>query len=223
MIDLLQDPGVHDLRALSARLEQRSALEIVEWALDRFGDSMAVAASFQDCVLVDIVTRVNPHIDLLFLDTGFHFPQTLEYVEAVRRRYDLNLRVVHPGLPPGEAPCGTTNCCELRKIRPLALALDGKQAWMSGVRRCESPSRADAALVSWGSIRGLVKVNPLVTWTDADVERYITERGLPRHPLVDKGYGSIGCAPTTTPIAAGEAPRAGRWRGLSKTECGLHL
>jgi phosphoadenosine phosphosulfate reductase len=159
---------------------------------------------------------------VLFLDTGFHFPETLDYVERVRRHYDLNLRVLTPG-PEAEAwPCGSERCCELRKVAPLDAALQGRQAWMTGLKRADSLTRAAAPIVAWDEARRLVKVNPIATWTEDDVNNYQADHRLPIHPLVPRGYLSIGCAPTTRPVAPGEDPRAGRWAGSTKTECGLH-
>ncbi|MGA2037305.1 MAG: phosphoadenylyl-sulfate reductase, partial [Acidimicrobiales bacterium] len=136
--------------------------------------------------------------------------------------YDLNLRVLRPGPEAEGWPCGTDRCCELRKVVPLDEALQGREAWITGLKRCDSPTRAGAPIVSWDEARGLVKVNPLATWSDEDITDYLVDHSLPVHPLVTKGYLSIGCSPTTSPVAPGEDPRAGRWAGSSKTECGLH-
>lgn len=211
-----------DLDHLARRLERAPAQEIVAWAVDRFGPGLALAASFQDCVLIDVAVQVEPAIPVLFLDTGFHFPETLRYVETVRERYQLNLLVVGPEVGPSTWPCGTEWCCQVRKVEPLSRALGGRGAWMSGIRRAETPERADTPVLQWDTRREMVKVNPLATWNDADVAAYQAEHDLPMHPLATEGYASIGCAPTTSPVAAGEDPRAGRWRESDKTECGLH-
>jgi phosphoadenosine phosphosulfate reductase len=214
------DPRALD--ALSDELETQPASKVISWAVDRYSDRLALACSFQDCVLVDLAVKVHPAIEVLFLDTGFHFPETLEYVELVRARYDLNLRVLTPG-PEAEAwPCGSDRCCELRKVAPLDRALEDRLAWMTGLKRVDAPTRAGAPIVSWDESRSLVKVNPLATWTDDDITQYVADHGLPAHPLASRGYLSIGCAPTTRPVALGENPRAGRWSGTGKTECGLH-
>ena len=211
-----------ELAARSAELEHAAAGSVVAWAMDRFDGRVTLACSFQDCVIVDIAVRVDPGIEVLFLDTGFHFPETLDYVEQVRSRFDLNLRVLRPG-PEAEAyPCGTDRCCELRKVAPLDSALEGRLAWLTGLKRVDAPTRAEAPIASWDLGRGLVKVNPLATWTDDDVANYVADHQLPVHPLMSKGYLSIGCAPTTRPVVPGEDPRAGRWAGSGKTECGLH-
>jgi len=216
------DVDFAEMEARSAEFETAPAGKVISWALERFGSQVTLACSFQDCVLIDLAVGYDPGIEVLFLDTGYHFDETLEFVEEVRARYDLNLRVLRPG-PEAEAwPCGSQRCCELRKVAPLDNALEGRQAWITGLKRCDSPTRADAPIVSVDEVRGLVKLNPLATWSDDDIDNYLADHGLPVHPLVKKGYLSIGCAPTTRPVTAGEDPRAGRWAGSSKTECGLH-
>ncbi|MBO0714426.1 MAG: phosphoadenylyl-sulfate reductase [Acidimicrobiales bacterium] len=212
-----------ELAEAASSLEGADAADIVRWATGRFGDGLTLACSFQDVVLVDVATRVDPGIEVLFLDTGFHFPETLAYVEDVRRRYELNLRVLRPALGPDESPCGTDQCCQRRKVEPLNRALAGRSAWMTGLRRADSPLRADTPVVELDQARGVAKINPLAAWTDEEVAAYTTEHDLPVHPLTGKGYASIGCAPTTSPVRVGEHPRSGRWRGMEKTECGLHL
>lgn len=212
-----------ELEVRSRRFETASATEIVAWAHERFGDGLAIAASFQDCVLLDVATKVDPAIEVIFLDTQYHFAETLWYVGQVRRRYDLNLTVVEPEVHPDDRwQVDVDDCCRVRKIEPLRRALAGKAAWMSGLRRSESPTRDDAPVVSWDERRGLVKVNPLANWTDADIEGYVRDHDLPRHPLNGKGYPSVGCWPCTDPVAPGEDPRAGRWRGHEKLECGIN-
>ena len=216
-------PDERELGELSARFERAPAGAVVRWAWERFGpDGLVLASSFQDCVLIDVVASVAPAIEVVFLDTGFHFTETMEYLEQVRDRYDLKLRVVGPALPPEEWPCGTERCCQLRKVEPLNRVLEGRQAWMTGLRRTEAETRADAPIVGLDPNRGVVKINPLATWSDLDVDGYESDHDLPRHPLRDRGYLSIGCAPTTAPVAPGEDARAGRWRGSEKTECGIH-
>lgn len=214
------DPA--EIAATAEELEAAPAGKAISWAVERFGSRVSVACSFQDCVLVDLAVRSAPDIEVLFLDTGYHFEETLAYVEEVRSLYDLNLRVVRPGPEADAWPCGTERCCELRKVAPLDRALVDRDAWVTGLKRCDSPTRADAPVVSFDAARSIVKVNPLATWTDEDVNDYLVEHGLPVHPLVANGYSSIGCAPTTRPVAPGEDPRSGRWAGTSKTECGLH-
>jgi len=211
-----------EIAAVAAELESVRAESVFSWVEERFARRVSVVCSFQDCVLVDLAVRSDPGIEVIFLDTGGHFPETLTFVEEIRSLYDLNLRVITPGPEAQEWPCGTERCCELRKVKPLNEALEGRDAWITGLKRCDSPDRASIPVVSLDRTRGLVKVNPLATWSDQDITQYLKRHGLPAHPLVEKGYLSIGCAPTTRPVLPGEDPRAGRWSGTSKTECGLH-
>ena len=213
---------IDELAARAAEFETAPAGKVIAWAMDRFGGDISLACSFQDCVLVDLAVRVDPTIEVLFLDTGFHFPETLAYVETVHARYGLNLRVMTPGPEAEGWPCGTSRCCELRKVEPLNRALAGRSAWVTGLKRTDAPTRADAPIVAWDPARAIVKVNPLATWTDTDIANYEADHGLPVHPLMTQGYLSIGCAPTTRPVAPGEDARAGRWAGTGQTECGLH-
>lgn len=217
-----------ELAQASPALESQTASEVLAWAVDRFGPGLVVASSFQDCVLVDVAVKVSPAIEVIFLDTGAHFPETLGYVETVRRRYDLNLVVLEPSEEADDWPCGSARCCEMRKVAPLSAHLatrsaSGDTAWATGLRRADSPLRAEASMVSWDAARGVVKLNPLATWTDDEVADYIALHALPVHPLTNAGYASIGCAPTTVPVAGDQDARAGRWPGSTKTECGLHL
>jgi phosphoadenosine phosphosulfate reductase len=211
-----------ELATESARLERAGAAETIRWAVSRFDSRVALACSFQDCVVIDLATKVAPGLEVIFLDTGFHFEETLEFVERVRTRYQLNLTVTHPDESAGPWPCGTAQCCQRRKVEPLFRALEGKSAWITGLKRSDASTRADAPVVGWDEARQMVKVNPLAAWTDAEIARYIADHRLPNHPLLAQGYLSIGCAPTTRPVAPGEDPRAGRWSDSDKTECGLH-
>lgn len=212
-----------ELRRISARLEVEPAIEAVRWAQERFGSDLVVTASFQDCVLIDVVTGVDPGVRVVFVDTGSQFPETLEFMERVRERYRLNLTVLSPGPQAEDWPCGSEHCCTYRKVRPLQTVLADARAWMSGLRRNDAPARAATPIVAFDASRGVVKVNPLAAWSDADVLAYSTERNLPVHPLAAKGYRSIGCAPTTVAVLDGADARSGRWPGTAKTECGLHL
>jgi phosphoadenosine phosphosulfate reductase len=201
----------------------KAAASAIEWAVDRYGDDVVVASSFQDLVLVDMARTVRPDIEIIFLDTEYHFPETLAFVEHIRKIWNLNLNVARPRVPREQRVCGTEGCCEVRKVEPLVRALAGRKAWITGLKRVDTPERSEAPFVGWDERRSIVKVNPLATWTDEDVDAYVAERGLPRHPLSYVGYVSIGCAPTTKPVADGHHPREGRWPGSDKTECGLHL
>ena len=224
---LLDFPRTQDLTEgtladLNAKFDSASAGDIVEWAVSRFHPQLCLTASMTDAVLIDIATRVEPSIEVVFIDTGYHFPETLQTVELVRKRYGLNLRIMT--VPPEPVPVWKTdpaNCCTFSKVAQLERALAGKSAWMSGLRRQESSTRTDAPIVSRDR-RGLVKVNPIANWTDLDVAGYIADHDVPVNPLLSKGYTSIGCWPCTRPVVPGEHSRAGRWSGLDKTECGLH-
>ena len=218
-----QPVGGEDLVAVSERFETAPASAVIRWAVETFGESIALAASFEDIVLIDLVTKIAPGIEVIFLDTEAHFPETLSFVEEVRARYGLNLTVTKPGPDAAAHPCGSEQCCQFRKVEPLRRALAGKHAWLTSLKRTDGPTRANAPIVSWDASFGLVKVNPLITWSDDDIASYLADHGLPVHPLVPQGYRSIGCAPTTRPVAEGEDPRAGRWSGLDKSECGLHV
>ena len=171
-----------------------------------------------DAVLIDLAVKVAPAIEVVFIDTGYHFPETLETVETVRRRYGLNLRIMTVRPPHEELwKVDPENCCSAVKVGQLDRALAGKAAWMSGLRRDEADSRAGAPIVG-RDLRGLVKVNPLANWTAEDVDDYIASHDVPVNPLLHQGYPSIGCMPCTQP---GES-RSGRWADRDKTECGLH-
>jgi phosphoadenosine phosphosulfate reductase len=211
-----------DLESLNERFERESAGAIIRWAVDSFHPHLCITASMTDAVLIDLATQVEPSIEVVFIDTGYHFPETMETVEVVRRRYGLNLRVM-TALPHAEElwKVDPENCCSAIKVGQLDRALQGKQAWMSGLRRAEAVTRAGAPIVHRDP-RGLVKVNPIANWSDLDVAGYIKDHDVPINPLLDQGYPSIGCWPCTKPVGEGEDPRSGRWSGQDKTECGLH-
>jgi phosphoadenosine phosphosulfate reductase len=219
----LVDIDLAELAAVARELETKPASAAIRWADDRFGDELVLAASFQDCVLVDIAAKVAPSIEVVFLDTQYHFAETLWYVERVRERYDLNLTVMEPLVDADDLwQSDPDECCAMRKVEPLARALAGKQAWMTGLRRVEAPTRANTPIVHLDVGRGIVKVNPLASWTDDDIATYKRDHELLEHPLSSQGYPSIGCWPCTRPVAPGEDPRSGRWAGRGKMECGLH-
>jgi phosphoadenosine phosphosulfate reductase len=212
-----------DLSELNRQFERRPAQAVVEWAVEQFHPFLCLAASMTDAVLVDMAVSVEPSIEVVFIDTGYHFPETLDTVERVRRRYGLNLRVLTvPPQPVALWEADPINCCSQAKVDQLDRALVGKMAWMSGLRRSEAATRAVAPIVA-RDLRGLVKVNPIATWTDLDVNGYIADHDVPVNPLLEQGYLSIGCRPCTRPVENGEHPRAGRWDGSDKTECGLHI
>jgi phosphoadenosine phosphosulfate reductase len=198
---------------------ETSATEAVRWAVRQFGEQLSLLCSGQDAVLVDVALRVEPRIELVFIDTGFHFDATVATMMAIAERYQPRLRVVVPWRHlPGAGRPGF--CCSDHKVEQLDMALSGRRAWLSGLRRADGPSRADAKLVEVDR-RGLVKVNPLVAWSDDEVRTYEARHDIIVNPLRSAGYPSIGCRPCTSP-ADDDDPRSGRWAGSAKTECGLH-
>lgn len=216
-----------ELAAVSAELEakghRQAAEEAISWTLERCGDDVVVASSFQDVVLVDLVEKAHPGLEIVFLDTGFHFPETLAFVERIRKTRGLNLTVTKPEVGPDEFVCGSPDCCTKRKVEPLAKAIAGRKAWITGLKRIDTPERTAAPIIAFDPARQMLKVNPLATWSDQDIFDYLAEHSLPMHPLQYVGYISIGCAPTTRPVPEGHDPREGRWPDSDKTECGLHL
>jgi phosphoadenosine phosphosulfate reductase len=212
-----------DLHRLNERFESASAAEIVEWAVDTFGTDLCIAASMVDAVLIDVASKVEPGIDTVFVDTGYHFPETIVTAERVGRRYPIELRVVRDESPTDDLwKTDTDACCAKRKVAPFESALAGYSAWMSGLRRADSSERADAPIVTRDR-RGLVSIRPLATWDDATTDAYIAANDIVLNPLLFDGYPSIGCAPCTQRVAPGDDPRSGRWAGSAKTECGLNL
>jgi phosphoadenosine phosphosulfate reductase len=189
-------------------------------ALERHHPSLVTACSFQkeETVLIDMLMGIDPTARVFTIDTGVLFPETYEVWRKVEDRYGLRVEVID-ATPPNGTPWSAASCCGSRKVEALAQALSGVDAWITGIRREQSPTRADAESVEWDSARGVWKFNPLAEWTDKDVWRYVHDRDLPYHPLHDRGYESIGCAPCTLPGAG----REGRWAGQEKTECGLHV
>lgn len=219
------------LAGVSEKLECSSAEEIAAWVAGTFGSDVIVAASMQDTVLPHLLAEVIPGIEVLFLETGYHFPETLLTLDRAVRALPITLVQALPrqSVREQDAEYGEklhdrdpNLCCFLRKVEPLARSLDGRAAWVTGVRRVEGPTRASTPIVSWDDRHALVKINPLVTWSDEDVEAYQVKHELLRNPIVAQGYPSIGCAPCTRRVAPGEDPRAGRWSGNDKTECGIH-
>ena len=205
--------------------EDAHPLEILRWAGEEFGDGLVVTASFGDALLVHLVSRAIPDADVVLLDTGYLFAETRWYAERLRRELGLNLRIVGPS-PDAVADQWMTDtdaCCQARKVEPMARALEGKTAWVSGLRRADSPGRANTPIVHVDLLRQVTKINPIATWTDEDVDHYAAMELLPVHPLTERGYASIGCWPCTRPVAPGEDARAGRWSGSGKSECGLHV
>ena len=225
-----------ELRELAARgaskMDGATATELLRWTDETFGpDGYVVASNMQDAVLVDLAAKVRPGVHLLFLDTGYHFPETIGTRDAVVTMYDVRLLNVTPEHTPAEQDellgkdlfaRDPDECCRLRKVVPLTDALRNYSAWVTGLRRADAPTRANAPLISFDEKFKLVKVNPLAAWSDREMADYIAGHNVIVNPLVDEGYPSIGCAPCTVKPAAGADPRSGRWPGHRKTECGLH-
>jgi phosphoadenosine phosphosulfate reductase len=210
-----------------ANVEALHPTEVLRWAFDTHGvDNVTVTASFEDAVLVHLAWAADPAADIVLLDTQYLFAETWWLAEEMQRRFGINLRVVTP-LPEVQRDnlwqSDVGACCAVRKVEPLNRALAGKAAWVTGVRRVDGPTRANAPVVSFDINRNLVKINPLAAWTDQDMALYAAINDLPAHPLAERGYPSIGCWPCTRPVAEGEDKRAGRWAGNDKTECGLHI
>jgi phosphoadenosine phosphosulfate reductase len=224
-----------DLRELAAagarELEGADATELLRWADEHFGGDYVVASNMQDAVLVDMAAKIRPGVDVLFLDTGYHFAETIGTRDAVSDFYDVNVINVTPehSVAEQDAMLGKNlfardpnECCRLRKVTPLSKALRGYSAWVTGIRRVEARTRANAPLISFDAAFGLVKINPLAEWTDEDIQNYIDANGVLVNPLVFDGYPSIGCAPCTAKPLDEDDPRSGRWQGTGKIECGLH-
>jgi phosphoadenosine phosphosulfate reductase len=211
-------------------LEGASAHEIIQWAARTFGERFAVTASMADGVLSHVAGEAVPGITVLFLDTGYHFAETIGTRDAIAATYPVKVEtIMHPlRVPEHEAEYGRLYeidpdlCCAIRKVWPLDRALRPYDAWAGGVRRAESRTRSDTPVVTWDAKRRKVKVNPLATWSDAQVDAYVAEHDILVNPLREIGYTSIGCEPCTRPVAPGEDPRSGRWSGRPKTECGIH-
>ena len=215
-------PDLAELGRLNATFETSPASRVIAWAAETFDGRIVLASSFQDAVMLDLVSRTVPSLPVVFLDTGYHFAETLWYVERLRERYDLDIEFVRSeGVPDDLWMSDPDACCAARKVEPLKEALAERDAWMTGLRRAETEQRRNAPIVSFDVGRGVVKVNPIANWTDLDVAGYVKDHDLPVHPLADRGYASIGCWPCTRP-ATGDDPRSGRWAALGKTECGLH-
>jgi len=216
----------------SARLEGASATEIIRWAHETFGDRLAVTSSMGDGLIPHLCAEAAPGIDVLFLDTGYHFAETIGTRDAVAATTGANVRTILPLLTVAEQDeqygprlhdRDPDACCRMRKVEPLDRALADYDAWISGVRRDETPERADTPIVGYDEKRQLIKISPIATWTQEDTNAYILQNGVLVNPLVSEGFLSIGCAPCTRAVAPGEDPRAGRWAGTGKSECGLHL
>ncbi|MGW5378289.1 phosphoadenylyl-sulfate reductase [Nocardia sp. NPDC003999] len=233
--ELAEKLSEDQLRAIAARgaaeLDGASATELLRWTEDTFGTNYIVASNMQDGVLVHLAAGVRAGVDVLFLDTGYHFAETIGTRDAVEAVYGVNVVNVRPEHSVAEQDRllgkdlfarEPNECCRLRKVVPLQKSLAGYNAWVTGIRRVEAPTRANAPLISFDEAFGLVKINPIALWSDDEMQDYIEKHGILVNPLVEEGYPSIGCAPCTRKPEPGADPRSGRWAGLAKTECGLH-
>jgi phosphoadenosine phosphosulfate reductase len=215
----------------AAELDGASAEELLRWTDETFGGDYVVASNMQDAVLVAMAAKVRPGVDVLFLDTGYHFAETIGTRDAVEAVYGVNVVNVTPEKTVAEQDqllgkdlfaSDAAACCRMRKVEPLGKALKGYSAWVTGIRRVEAPTRANAPLISFDKAFGLVKINPIAAWSDDEMQAYIDANDVLVNPLVHEGYPSIGCLPCTAKPVEGADPRSGRWAGQSKTECGLH-
>ncbi|KSW15641.1 phosphoadenylyl-sulfate reductase [Cellulomonas sp. B6] len=224
-----------ELRALAERagrdLEGAHPADVLRWGRATFGEDLVLASSMGDEVLVDLAAKAVPGIDVIFLDTGYHFAETIGTRDYYADFTDVRLRTVLPLRTVAEQDAehgprlherDPDLCCALRKVEPLERGLAPYAAWVTGMRREDAPTRTDLTVVGWDARRGKVKLNPLAAWTADDVDAYVVEHHVVLNPLRELGYTSIGCAPCTRAVAPGEDPRAGRWAGRNKTECGLH-
>jgi phosphoadenosine phosphosulfate reductase len=219
------------VRHAGAELELAPAEVILEWAVATFGARFCVTSSMADAVLTHLASQVAPGIDVVFLDTGYHFAETIGTRDAVEATLPVNLITITPVQSVAEQDAAYGKdlfardpdlCCALRKVKPLEDALAGYDAWATGLRRAETRNRVIAPVIGWDDKKGKVKVSPLARWSDEQVERYVAENGVLVNPLAYDGYPSIGCWPCTRRVAPGEDPRSGRWAGTGKTECGIH-
>jgi phosphoadenosine phosphosulfate reductase len=212
-------------------LASAPAEEIIQWAVDTFGERVCITSSMTDAVIIHLASKVQSGLDVIFLDTGYHFPETIGTRDAVSAVYPVNVINVTPSrtveeqdaeLGPRLYGRNPDLCCYFRKVVPLERALDPYDAWITGVRREETNARSDTRAVQWDARRQMVKVNPIVAWTQEQVDDYIAEQGVLVNPLVYDGYPSVGCSTCTMKVAPGADPRSGRWAGTGKTECGIH-
>jgi len=218
-------PGIDEVSELNRELSDKSAQHVVDWAHHYFDHHMVVTSSFGDATLAHLVWSVSPLIEVVLLDTQFLFPETITFAQELQQRTGGQLTIVQPDGITADVELwklDTDACCAVRKVAPLERLLEGRHAWMTGLRRDDSASRADTQVISLDPFRDVVKINPIAMWSDSDVAAYKSHHGLPVNPSTAQGYTSIGCWPCTQPVEPGADPRSGRWAGQDKTECGLH-
>ncbi|GIO04668.1 phosphoadenosine phosphosulfate reductase [Brevibacillus reuszeri] len=222
-----------ELQVWAYRLEAKSPQEVLVKAVENYAGGLVLASSFgaEDVVLIDMLHKLAPTMPVFYLDTNKHFTETYATRDKLQERYSTTFIQVLPKLTLAEqASVHGDNlwendpnlCCQIRKVEPLQRVLSGYQAWITGIRREQSPTRANAKKVEWDEKFNLVKFNPLADWTDGQVWEYIHANDVPYNPLHDNNYPSIGCSVCTRAVRPGQDPRAGRWAGFEKTECGLH-
>jgi phosphoadenosine phosphosulfate reductase len=222
-----------DWKTVSGEFEATSPEDVLRWATDEFSPNVALATGFgvEGCVLVSMLSVISPGTRIFYLDTDLLFPETYALRDQLEARYGVHferratsLSVSDQAVRYGERLWEREPdlCCRLRKVEPLREMLKGMRAWVTALRREQSPGRAAIGVVEWDEKFGLVKINPLARWSARDVWNYVAKHDVPYNPLHDLGYPSIGCVPCTTPVQIGELPRAGRWRGIVKSECGIH-
>ena len=236
LVDVIQtvaeiDPA--EMQHQSNVFESRPPQDVVRWGVEKFRGSLTLACSFgaEDVALVDMVARIDPTVTVFYLDTDYLFPKTFEVRDRIVAKYGIRTVAVKPLLTIDEQAAQhgpdlygrqPDLCCKIRKVEPLRRHLGGFQAWITGIRRDQAPTRANAGLVEWDKVFNLVKLNPLARWKSEDVWAYIRSHDVPYNALHDQDYPSIGCYPCTRQVKPGEDPRAGRWANFSKKECGLH-
>ena len=230
-LDYIEQASVEDI---ALELEDARPADVLRWSYEEFGPDVAMATGFglEGCVLISMLAETGCDIRLFYLDTDLLFPETYALRDTLESRYGVRFerRCSSLSLEQQSELYGEKlwerrpdECCRLRKVEPLREMLSGLRAWITGIRRDQSPTRANASVVEFDRKFGLIKINPLVSWATEDVREYARRHDVPYNPLIEQGYASIGCRPCTTVVQIGEDPRAGRWRGTSKTECGIHL
>ena len=219
---------------VAAELEPAGPAAVLAWAFAELGPDVAIATGFgvEGAALIDMAAKINPRPYVFFVDTGFHFDETLELRRRIERRYGIEIHALEPELTPDQQADAfgvrllhydPDFCCSMRKVEPLERFLATRDAWVTAIRRDQTANRATASVVEWDARFGLAKVNPLAAWTRAMVWEYVLDNDVPYNPLHDRGYPSVGCTHCTRAVMAGEPERAGRWSGREKTECGLHV
>ncbi len=235
MQETRRKPTPEALKSASLALEGSEPQEILRWAAREYQPGLSLACSFggpSGMVLLDMMMQIDPTVEVFYIDTDFLFPETYALRDIAAKRYNFEPKGYMSLLTPsqqaakhGDALWGRDPdaCCAIRKVEPNERALAGKTAWISGIRRDQSPTRADTDIVQWDEKFDLVKVNPLASWTESQVWKYILDNNVPYNELHDRSYPSIGCTHCTKPVAEGADPRSGRWQGFDKIECGIHV